>query len=313
MLDRTGVPTYLVQGLVRADGITIWSAPPSTGKTYALVDLACHIAAGLDEWHGLALSPRGRQVAFLVGEDAASWAGRVASWCAHHPEHASEVEKNILGLFPTLLHMGGETTPDVLLESLPSGWVSPALWIVDPLTAFLLDLDENDARQARAVMHNLGALASRSRAPVLVAAHKARRGLKGAGPKGAVEFSGMASHLAELTMSKTGFVTIAATKDRLGLDTPTSLSLRLTGLGVLGLVPQVGIKAAPRPGKTKKLSAKSKALAYLKANPGLEAEKIASAIGVKSRTVSNELSKLKGEKAAHNIGTKWFPGPVVAT
>lgn len=311
MLTHVGEPSYLVHGLVRAEGVTMWSALPDNGKTYALVDLACHIAAGLDSWHGQALFPGSGRVAFLVGEDAASWAGRIESWKESHPKHAPEVERNVVGLLPTNLHLGEEASPAALIESL-SGKAEgpPALWVVDPLTSFLLDLEENDARQARAVMHNLGTLASRSKAPVLVAAHTARRG--GGGPKGAVEFSGMASHLVELKKAK-GLVTLDATKDRLGVDAPTSLSLRLTAPGLLERATEAEAKALERTPKATAPTRKDKVLEHVKAHPGQRAKEIATALRAEPPTVSNKLSRLKGKRLAHNVDGKWFPGPEAPT
>ncbi|WP_309671063.1 AAA family ATPase [Gemmatimonas sp.] len=60
--------------------ITLW-APSGIGKTFVMLDLALHVAAG-KPWHGLAVQQA--PVLYVVGEGFAGMRSRVAAWCAEH-------------------------------------------------------------------------------------------------------------------------------------------------------------------------------------------------------------------------------------
>ena len=80
-LDQPAPLRWLVRHWIPADGLCMVYGESGSGKTFITLDIACHVAAGLD-WHGH--KTRSGVVAYLAGEGNFGMRQRVASWCQHH-------------------------------------------------------------------------------------------------------------------------------------------------------------------------------------------------------------------------------------
>jgi hypothetical protein len=82
-VDHAGPPGWLVQGLWPADAYGVLAAEDKAGKTWAILDLACSVAAGRP-WLGAFPCPQAGRVLVFLGEgDQRAVVRRLRAICAH--------------------------------------------------------------------------------------------------------------------------------------------------------------------------------------------------------------------------------------
>lgn len=78
-------PAPLVEGLLLSDTKARLSGPSGTGKTWVVLDLAAHVAAGM-AWQGRAVTKA--RVLYVAGEGAPSFDSRITAWEMKHNQVA---------------------------------------------------------------------------------------------------------------------------------------------------------------------------------------------------------------------------------
>ena len=82
-VDQAGPPRWLVEGLWPADAYGVLAAEDKAGKTWAILDLACSVAAG-QPWLGAFPCPQAGRVLVFLGEGGErSMVRRLRAVCAH--------------------------------------------------------------------------------------------------------------------------------------------------------------------------------------------------------------------------------------
>jgi hypothetical protein len=82
-VDHAGPPGWLVEGLWPADAYGVLAAEDKAGKTWAILDLACSVAAGRP-WLGRFACPHAGRVLVFLGEgDQRAVVRRLRAICAH--------------------------------------------------------------------------------------------------------------------------------------------------------------------------------------------------------------------------------------
>ena len=81
LIDNLKPIDWLVEDYVEKDSLSLIFSPPSSGKSFILVDIACCVATGTP-WHGRPVQ-RG-PVFYIAGEGHNGMARRFAAWQKHH-------------------------------------------------------------------------------------------------------------------------------------------------------------------------------------------------------------------------------------
>jgi hypothetical protein len=78
---KTNAPTWLIKDVMPADGIGCLFGPSGGGKSFAVIDMMLHVAAGQD-WHGRQTRKPG-SVLYVCGEGLQGIANRLRAWEKH--------------------------------------------------------------------------------------------------------------------------------------------------------------------------------------------------------------------------------------
>lgn len=137
---------WIVDGLVPEGGLVLMAGEPGTGKSFATVDLAMHLAHGATTWLGRDAQPC--SVLFLAGEGTGGLGGRLRAWREHHAPPADMGGRYcVLGDgIPPLSTPKGQQSLDALIAAVANHWGHPpGLIVIDTLSQGLVAGDENDA------------------------------------------------------------------------------------------------------------------------------------------------------------------------
>jgi hypothetical protein len=118
--------------------------PSGGGKTFAVLDMVLHMAAGKETWNGIKMRPG--SVVYLAGEGHHGLRGRVAAWKQHHQASRLAMwlsrEGCDLNTVAGLLHV---------MSHIRDLKVTPAVIVIDTLHRFLCG-DENSAVDAKTML-----------------------------------------------------------------------------------------------------------------------------------------------------------------
>jgi hypothetical protein len=129
-VDHAGPPGWLVQGLWPADAYGVLAAEDKAGKTWAILDLACSVAAGRS-WLGAFPCPQAGRVLVFLGEgDQRAVVRRLRAICAHKHLAVEELAARIRLCFRVPRLTSGEDLAAVGAELAAA---PAALVILDPL------------------------------------------------------------------------------------------------------------------------------------------------------------------------------------
>lgn len=123
--------SYHVRGLLPMHALaTLW-APSGIGKTFVMLDLSLHIAAGMP-WHGYEVT-RGA-VLYCVGEGFAGMHARVHAWCTEHHVDPRDLDAWI-GFRRVPFDITDAEMHRTVREELESKQLTPSLVVLDTLSA----------------------------------------------------------------------------------------------------------------------------------------------------------------------------------
>jgi hypothetical protein len=136
--------SWLVKGWWQADALIMVHGPSGGGKTFAVLDWALRMAAGLEDWNGCKVRPG--PVVYLAGEGHHGLRGRVAAWKQHHGVRSLRMWLSKAGC--DLDTPEGYQRVALAIRELPE---RPGVIIVDTLHRFLSG-DENSSQDARRML-----------------------------------------------------------------------------------------------------------------------------------------------------------------
>jgi hypothetical protein len=171
-------PQWLIDGLIPAQGLVIPYGPPKAGKTFIVLAMALHIAAGL-EWEGKAT--RQGAVVYVVGEGLGGFATRLAVMRAAYgiPLDAP------FYVIPRAVNFREDkdvvTMVQLARQAVPAG-MPIALIVIDTLARAMPGVDENSAQEVGLVIARCDAVRDETGATIMPIHHSGKdveRGMRG--------------------------------------------------------------------------------------------------------------------------------------
>ena len=141
LIDNLKPIDWLVEDYVEKDSLSLIFSPPSSGKSFILVDIACCVATGT-AWHGRPVQ-RG-PVFYIAGEGHNGMARRFAAWQKHH-----SVSLKGAGIYKSqrAISIYSEDAArdlyEVVKEMSEAHGVLPALIVIDTVARNFGEGDEN--------------------------------------------------------------------------------------------------------------------------------------------------------------------------
>jgi len=154
---------WLIKGQLQRNALIMVHGPSGGGKTFVVLDMCLHLAAGLTDWHGSPCRPE--PVVYLAGEGHHGLRGRLAAWKQHN--NAGHLNMWLSRAGTDLNTAEGYQRTRAAIDSLP---VKPGLIVVDTLHRFLLG-DENSSEDAKTMLDACGALMQDYDCSVLLVHH----------------------------------------------------------------------------------------------------------------------------------------------
>lgn len=133
-------PDWLIKGFVPEGGYGVIYGPPGVGKTFVALDMAAHLACGM-EWHGRRVKEDAK-VLYFIGEGQLGIRLRLNAWLKHHPEASVEKLVSNLALVPKVPQ--ANSRKDWLSFDKTVGDFD--LVVVDTLARTMRGMDENSAK-----------------------------------------------------------------------------------------------------------------------------------------------------------------------
>lgn len=164
---------YLVKGMLQRGAYGLLYGSPGEGKTFVALDIAYHVAAGL-EWMGCKV--RQGTVLYLAYEGQGGLSARAAALVASHP---------VQGSVPLYIQPAGYRFSEPLdckqlgetIAALPE---KPALIVIDTLARAAIGWDENSASDMSQFNRIIANLIETTGAAVLVVHHSGKNQANGA-------------------------------------------------------------------------------------------------------------------------------------
>ena len=135
---------WLVKGWWQANSLMMVHGPSGGGKTFAVLDMALHMAAGLPDWNGHKVKPG--SVCYLAGEGHHGLRGRIAAWKQH-----TKAGPLSMWLSQSGCDLNTPTGLNTVIDHIRALPTKPTIIIVDTLHRFLRG-DENSAQDAKTML-----------------------------------------------------------------------------------------------------------------------------------------------------------------
>lgn len=141
LIDNLKPIDWLIEDYIEKDSLSLIFSPPSSGKSFILVDIACCIATGT-AWHGREVKQG--PVFYIAGEGHNGMARRFAAWSRHHnvPLKGSGLYKSERAVSLYNEESAAELF-DVIKEMTEIHGVLPAMVVIDTLARNFGGGDEN--------------------------------------------------------------------------------------------------------------------------------------------------------------------------
>ena len=188
-LEAMPLPEWLIHGVVPSEGLVVPYGPPKAGKTFIVLSMALHIAAGRD-WFGRKVKQGA--VVYIIGEGLGGFSMRLKAMRQRY-----DLPQDLpFYAVPRAVNFRDETDMDALealiREHIPPG-VRIALVVVDTLARAMVGVEENSAKEVGEVIAKCEAIGQFLACTVMPVAHTGKdveRGIRGTNAiTGAVEAS----------------------------------------------------------------------------------------------------------------------------
>lgn len=171
-------PQWLIEGLIPAQGLVIPYGPPKAGKTFIVLAMALHIAAGMD-WEGK--PTRQGAVVYVVGEGLGGFATRLAVM-----RHAYGIPIDApFFVIPRAVNFREDKEVVQLVklirQAVPAS-MPVALTVIDTLARAMPGVDENSAQEVGLVIARCDAVKDELTCTVMPVHHTGKdveRGMRG--------------------------------------------------------------------------------------------------------------------------------------
>lgn len=168
---------YIVKGIIGAGTMSVVYGPSNSGKTFFVLDLAFHIAAGA-AWRGLRVKQAA--VLYLAAEGGTGVSNRIA---------ALRMETGVVNI-PLALRRAGmdllhntadlQTIYDLTREVQARGKDLPTVIVIDTLSRIMAGGDENSAADMTALIRNIDAIREATGAHIMLVHHTGKDTARGA-------------------------------------------------------------------------------------------------------------------------------------
>jgi hypothetical protein len=218
--------SYLVKGWLGAGQMSVVYGPSNVGKSFIVLDLAYHVAAGM-EWQGSKIN--GGPVLYLATEGGHAFKNRVFALTQKHG--STNVPLAVRASPVDLLHPEADM-PELgaLCQQIEQQYGKLAMIVVDTLSRAMSGGDENGPSDMTAFINNLDALRDFTGAHVLIVHHTGKDAAQGARGHSSLR----AATDTEIELEVNGNIrTATATKQRdLEPKKPITFQLKVHELGL---------------------------------------------------------------------------------
>ena len=218
--------SYLVKGWLGAGQMSVVYGPSNVGKSFIVLDLAYHVAAGM-EWQGSKIN--GGPVLYLATEGGHAFKNRVFALTQKHG--STNVPLAVRASPVDLLHPEADM-PELgaLCQQIEQQHGKLAMIVVDTLSRAMSGGDENGPSDMTAFINNLDALRDFTGAHVLIVHHTGKDAAQGARGHSSLR----AATDTEIELELNGTIrTATATKQRdLEPKKPITFQLKVHELGL---------------------------------------------------------------------------------
>lgn len=208
----------IVKKWLSVGGSSVVYGASNAGKTFAVLDIAWHVATGTD-WRGYRV--RQGPVFYIAGEGGAGICNRLAALRKERPQY----KQAPIYLLPVALDLHGEGDALAVCQAMPCD--NPALIVVDTLARSMGEGDENSTKDMGRFVANIDYLRAVTGAHVLVIHHSGKDGDKGA--RGSSALKGAVD--TEIKVTSEGEIICPKQRD-MPKPNPEYFSLKSVTLGV---------------------------------------------------------------------------------
>jgi hypothetical protein len=202
---------YLVKGWFDRGALSVVFGESNVGKTFLALDLAMHVAAGLD-WHGARI-PSGADwpgsALYVAGEGGRGVHNRIEALRRARPELVAAAERQGgFDLLPTALDLCGTGDAEALTDALAQMAAFPTLIIIDTLARAMGGGDENSGQDMGALVRNVDLIRDQTGAHVMLIHHSGKDASRGARGHSSLR----AAADTEIELTRSGDVVMAEAK-----------------------------------------------------------------------------------------------------
>lgn len=201
-LDQIPEPDPLVDGILDKNTFTRVVGKSGSGKSFVMVDLAAHIALGMD-WNGRPCSKG--TVVYMVAEGASGMRRRVRAWEAHHGARLGDSVQFLPRPVQVLQQVNWLVWVAAMVK------VKPTLIVIDTQARVTAGANENGPEDMGLLVERCELLRAKTGACVVLVHHKGHSGDHGRGHS-----SVLAALDAEIEVSKegNGRIAVLSTKQK---------------------------------------------------------------------------------------------------
>lgn len=201
---------WLIKNVLPAEGLGVIFGRPGSGKTFSVMDIAMHVAAGI-KWRGKKV--RAAAVSYVSPEAGRLGVNRVIGWSRHHGIPWPEGFR----LSPAQINLcSDQTDADALIADIKANQPGCRLVVIDTLNRAMAGGDENSGEDMGRFVALCDHIAKQLACFVLVVHHSGKDAAKGS--RGHSSLLGAVSLELEVTKEQGQPGTIKVTKMRDGED-----------------------------------------------------------------------------------------------
>lgn len=168
---------YLVKGLLDAETMSVVYGPSNSGKTFFALDLAFHIAAGMN-WRGMRTTQAG--VLYLAAEGGRGVANRIVALREETGAHSIPFALRRAGLDLLKQQADLQAVYDLAMQVKARADGLPMMIVIDTLSRVMAGGDENSASDMTALIRNIDAIRQATGAHVMIIHHSGKDTARGA-------------------------------------------------------------------------------------------------------------------------------------
>lgn len=172
----TAAPTeYLIKNLLPAAELIVLFGAPGAGKSFLVLDAACALARGLENWFGYRI-PKKRRVAYICAEGAGGFRKRVRAYALHHDIDVASIDLFVIPATPSFLD--GDDVSKLIRAMHPYGPFG--LVVIDTLAKTMAGGNENSSEDMGRAISQCNLVASVLHTTVLLVHHSGKDEARGA-------------------------------------------------------------------------------------------------------------------------------------